>query len=161
MSEPASNGTEPTVPVSNAPVVLRVLLSVLLLLPGMAGVAVLAGVTGIWIYEGYRFLGSDREWMALFIIPSVVFILFSVVTVGIVLRFARWRKAPVASVVLAIISVVSIVMGYQLMLDAITPDDTETPIIMLVASVVALIVVSGPPFLHWWNAHRTAEPPRN
>jgi uncharacterized membrane protein YoaK (UPF0700 family) len=124
-------------------------------------VAVLGGVTGIWVYEGYRFLGSDREWMALFIIPSVVLILFSVVTVGIVLRFARWSKAPVASLVLAIISVISVVMGYQLMLDAITPDDTESPTIMLVASVIGLTVASVPPFLHWWNAHRTAEPPRN
>jgi hypothetical protein len=141
--------------------VLRIVLAILLGVPGTAGLAVFGVIAAIWAYEGFRFLDSDRQWMPLFIIPSVACILFSVLTLGIVLRFARWKNAPSASLVLAILSIATIVLGYQLMLDSFTPDDTESPIWTLVASVAGLIVVSAPPFLHWWQAGRRVETPTN
>lgn len=140
------------VPQSKAPVVLRILLAVLLLVPGVAGLVVLGALTGAWIYEGFRFLDSDRPWMAIFIIPSVILVLFSVLTVGIVLRFARWRRAPTASLVLAIVSIVAIVIGYQLLLDTFSSTDTESPLVSLAASLFGLAVATVPPLLHWWNA---------
>ena len=154
----APSGMEPStrIPQSNAPVVLRIILAILLLIPGLLGLAVFGFWVGSWSYQGFGFLTSDREWAPLFIIPSVVFILFSVATVGIVLRFARWRKATTASLVLSIVSVVSIVLGYQLMLDSFTPDDAESPTITLVAAIISLIVISVPPFLHWWNANKAS-----
>ena len=154
MTEPTGTETRTPIPRSNAPVVLRIMLAILLLIPGLLGLVVFGFWVGAWIYEGFGFLDSDRGWMPLFIIPSVAFILFSVATVGIVLRFARWGKAPTASLVLSIVSAVTIVLGYQLMLDSFTPDDTESPTLTLVASIIGLVVISVPPFLHWWKAKK-------
>ncbi|MDB5522677.1 MAG: hypothetical protein JWM58_440 [Rhizobium sp.] len=161
MTTPAQNKPQATVPVSNAPVVLRILLAILLLIPGIIGLVVLGFWVVAWSYEGFRFLDSNRNWIPLFIIPSVAFILFSVATVGIVLRFARWGKAPTASLALSITSIVTIVIGYQLLLDSFNADDTESPTLTLVASIVALMIISVPPFLHWWNVRKTDQKPAN
>jgi hypothetical protein len=151
MADPQPHAAGTPAPRSNAPVVLRIILAILLLVPGIVGVAVLGALTGAWIYEGFRFLDSDRPWMPLFIVPSVILILFSVLTVGIVLRFARWQRARQASLVLAAISASAIVIGYQLMLDCFPPGDTESLTLTLVGAILGLLVASLPPFLHWWN----------
>ena len=155
MTEDRADPAQQPVSTSHAPVVLRIILAILLLVPGLVGIVVLGAVTGAWVYEGFRFLDSDRAWMPLFIIPSVAFILFSVITVGIVLRYARWRRAPQASLVLSIVSIMAIVIGYQLMLDSISADDSESPILTLLAALAGLAIASLPTFLHWWNDRST------
>jgi hypothetical protein len=150
-----------TAPVNNTPVVLRIVLAVLVLIPGLFALIAFIAVTGYWANEGFQFVYPDRDWMPLFIIPSAVTVLLASAIVGVLLRFARWKNAANASLLVSIISAFTIVVGYQLMLDSFSPDDPESPIITLIASIVALAIVAAPPFLHWWNAPETAEPPGN
>lgn len=159
MTKPLADTAQTAVPVSNAPVVLRIILAILLLIPGVIGIVVLGGLTGLWLYEGFRFSGPDRPWMPLFILPAVALILFTVITVGIVLRFARWRAAPTASLVLVILSVAAVVTGYQMMLDSLS--NGEERFAMLAIAIVALVVASVPPFLHWWSARAADGTPGN
>jgi len=159
MSDPVARSSQATVPVSNAPVVLRIILAILLLIPGVIGIVVLGGLTGLWLYEGFQFSGPDRPWMPLFILPAVALVLFSVITVGIVLRFARWKAAPTASLVLAIVSAAAVVTGYQLMLDSLSSGEERFSILAI--AIVALGVAAVPPLLHWWNAPVPISTPGN
>lgn len=136
-------------PRRRTPVLLRTLLSVLLLMPGVFGLVVLVAMAGLWVAEGFRYEAEAAPWMLLYIVPSAILIQFTVLTVGVVLRYARWPRAPVASLVLAITSVVTIVLAYLLLLSCVTPDDTETPVVALVVAIAAIGLVAGPPFLHW------------
>jgi hypothetical protein len=133
----------------NVPVVLRIILACLLLVPGVVGLIVLLLVVVYWISGPFAFVGEDRMWMPLFIIPSVALVLFSVLTVGVILRFARWAKAHVASLWLAIIGTFAIVMGYHLLLELFSGG--EDPTDMTIGAVGLLLIFPLPPFLHWWG----------
>lgn len=157
MTEPLADTAQTAAPASNVPVVLRIILAILLLIPGLFGIVVLGGLIGLWIYEGFRFAGADRPWMPLFILPAVALILFTVITVGIVLRFARWKGAPTASLVLVILSVAAVVAGYQMMLDSLS--NGEERFAMLAIAIVALVVASVPPsFTGGERARRMGRP---
>ena len=151
--------TASPVPAGRGPVVARIILAVVLLIPGLVGCVVLGGLTGLWLYEGFRFAGPDRPWMPLFILPAVGFILLSVLAVGILLRFARWRRAPMASLVLAVVATAAVVIGYQLMLDSLSSGEERLSILAI--AVAALAIAAVPPLLHWWHAPESGESPGN
>ena len=90
--------------------------------------------------------------MPLFIIAALGLVSFSVLTIGIVLRYARWRRAPAASLFLSVFSAAILVLGYQLALDCFAIDDTEDRQLSLLLSILGLAITAVPPFLHWWNA---------
>jgi hypothetical protein len=156
MTVPSPDASQTPARPSKTPVVLRIVLAVLLGIPGLIGLVVFATMIGEWLHEGYQFKQSDLWLMPVFLIGAQSFICFSVLTIGIILRYARWQRAPLASVVLAILAAVVIVIGYQLMLDCLQPDDSEDRQLALVFSIVGLIVIAVPPFLHWWKAKKTA-----
>ena len=137
-------------PPSKAPVVIRIILGVLFLLPGACGGVFLGGTFVEWAENNFH----NRSWSfaALFIIPSAGSILLSVLLVGILLRFARWKNAPIASLVLSIVSVLIILLAHRMMLDTFVEGDTESAGLMLIVSVACFAAASVPPFLHWWNA---------
>jgi hypothetical protein len=156
MADPSAPLPRTPAPQNNAPVVLRIILAILLGIPGIIGICVFGVLVGMWIYEGFRFNQSDVWILPVFVIGAESFICFSVLTIGIVLRYARWQRATTASLVLAILSAAVIVIGYQFMLDCLAADDTDDRLTSLVFSILGLIVISVPPFLHWWNASKTA-----
>lgn len=147
MTEPASATNR-----SGAPVVIRIVLAVICLLPGVIGLLVLGAVAGIFIAEGFRFLDADEPWIQLFIIASAVLIAPSIILVGIILRYARWKKAPTASLVLAVLYLVADIIGAGLFERTIDPGDTETWQMLLFWSGVGLLIGALPPFLHWWKS---------
>ena len=147
MTEPASATSR-----SGAPVVIRIVLAVICLLPGVIGLLVLAAVAGIFIAEGFRFLDADEPWIQLFIIASAVLIAPSIILIGIILRYARWKKAPTASLVLAVLYLVADIIGAGLFERTIDPGDTETWQMLLFWSGVGLLIGALPPFLHWWKS---------
>ncbi|MBL0374673.1 hypothetical protein JJB09_21910 [Rhizobium sp. KVB221] len=132
------------------PVILRIGLAAILLVPGLIGLAGFCFLLSEWVDQGFGF-ASDRWLMALFVIAALCAVSFSVLTVGIILRFARWKKAAKASLVLSVIAVLTIVLGYQMLLDALGPDDAEGPTMAFIASAAALILIAAPPFLHWFR----------
>ena len=136
----------------NGPVVVRIVLAVLCMIPGVVGLLVLGFVAVAFTFEGFRFMDSDKEWMQLFIIGSAVFIGPSVIAVGIILRYARWKKAPAASLWLASIFLVAVVIGTGMMETTIDAGDSESWQLLIVSAAFCLVTGSLPPFLHWWNA---------
>jgi hypothetical protein len=155
MNEPAVDTSSTTPRASAAPVVLRILLAVLLALPGLAGLIVYAWLAYEWVNEGFGFNQGDLWLMPLFVTGALCLTSFSVLTIGIVLRFARWEKAPLASLVLSIFSTIILVFGYQLLLDSFSLDARDDRQLSLVLSIAGLLIVSLPPLLHWWKAGKT------
>ena len=147
MTEPASGPAR-----SSAPVVIRIVLAVISLVPGVIGLLVLAAIAGAFTVEGFRFLETDKPWMQLFIIVSAMLVAPSIILIGIILRYARWKKAPTASLVLAVLYLVADIIGAGLFERTIDPGDTETWQMLLFWSGVGLLIGALPPFLHWWKS---------
>ena len=159
MPHPASDGSTPVIRASRAPVAIRIVLAVLLLIPGAFGLAAFCYPLSEWLSGGFAFGGSDLWLMPIIIIASMCLVSFSTISTGIVLRFARWRKAPSASLVLCLVSSATIVLGHQLLLDCFGPEDGENGSLSFVASSLGLVVVSLPPLLHWFSdGKRTGKP---
>jgi hypothetical protein len=158
MTEPSSAPPEAK---SYTPVVLRVLLAATLLIPGIIGLLAFSLISGYWMFSGFRFPEPDRSIMPFFIFIAETAVLFSVVTLAIVLRYARWRKAPVASLVLAVISLLVIAIGLQMMIDALgSVDAKDMPGLVIISGIIAA-AVSAPPFSHWWGSAKQSQTPTN
>jgi hypothetical protein len=143
---------------SNGPVVARIILAVICMVPGVIGILVLGAIAGAFTVEGFRFLDSDRYWMQLFLIVAACLIAPSIVLLGIILRYARWKKAPAASLFLAILYLVTDVVGVGLLENTLEPSDSENWYMLLFWAGVGLLIGALPPFLHWWNAPAEINP---
>lgn len=152
MTEPTASIPGSPTPRGNAPVVIRFILAILLGIPGIVGLIAFSMLLGDWLHNGFQFDRSPYSFTSLILIAAESGVCFSVLAVGIILRYARWKAAPTASLVLAILSAVVIVVGYQLMIDCLGPEDTDDQQVAMVFSVLGLILISVPPLLHWWKA---------
>jgi hypothetical protein len=154
MTEPTASVPGSPLPRSNAPVVIRIILAILLGIPGIIGLIAFAALVGDWLHNGLQFEQSPYSFTSAILIAAESGLCFSVLALGIILRYARWRRARTASLVLAVLSAAVIVLGYQLMIDCLGPDDTDDQQVAMVFSVLGLIIISAPPLLHWWKAGR-------
>jgi hypothetical protein len=149
MSEPAPSQ-------SNGSVVLRIVLAVFCMIPGLMGVLVLGFLAYAFAAQGYQFIEADKGPIRPYIIGSVVFTGASVTAIGIILRYARSKLAPAASLCLAIFFLMAVVIGAGIMQATLGAGDSDGWLLLIVASAFALLAGSLPPFLHWWNARPTA-----
>ena len=147
MTEPVSAARS-----SNLPVVLRILLVILCLIPAVTGLLVIAAIFGTFIYEGFRFRPSDEVWMQLFLGAAAVLLLLPAIAIGIVLRFARWQRAATASLVVAILVGGSGALVSGMLQTTVVAGDSESYIMLMMFSVAGIVIGALPPFLHWWNA---------
>lgn len=150
--------TEP-VPVrnaSNAPVVLRIILAVICLLPAVIGLLIVAAIFIAFIYEGFRFKPSDEVWMQLFIGLAGVLVLLPAIVIGIILRYARWKRAASASLVLAIIVGGTGALSSGMLQTTVVPGDTESYLLLMFFSIAGIVAGAVPPFFHWWNSREQA-----
>lgn len=146
----------PAAPPSNVPVVLRIILVVICLLPAAIGLLVIAAIFGTFVYEGFRFRASDEVWMQLFLGAAALLVLLPAIAIGVILRFARWRRAPAASLVLAIIVGAAGALASGMLQTTVMPGDTESYMLLMMFSIAGLVIGALPPFLHWWNARDDA-----
>ena len=130
----------------------RIVLAVLCMVPGVVGLIALVFIAAVFASEDFSFVPSERDLMMAFIIGTALLIGPSVIAIGIILRYARWKKAPTASLWLASIFLVADVIGTGLIETIIDPSDSESWQLLMVGSAFGLITGSLPPFLHWWNA---------
>jgi hypothetical protein len=132
----------------NAGVALRVLLGVLFLLPGACGGLFYVAALFEWISGGFRFRGPDN-FTGAFVIIAAPSILLSTILIGLLLRYATWRRAPQASLALSIISAVVILMSVLMLYDEMginAPDDIIVTVLVIAGAIGVSVV---PPFLHW------------
>ncbi len=145
--------TEPiaATPPSNTPVVLRIVLAVICLVPAVIGLVVIATIFGFFVSEGFRFTSSDEPWMALFLGVAAIFVLLPAIVLGIILRYARWKAAPQASLVLAAIVCGAGAMVSGMLQTTVMQGDTMSYALVILFSMAGVVVGAVPPFLHWWN----------
>ena len=136
----------------NGPVILRIVLALLCMIPGLMGLLVLGFLAYAFAAEGFHFIEADREPIRPYIIGSIVFIGSSVIAIGIILRYARSKRAPAASLCLAIFFLIAVMIGAGMMQATINSDDGGDWLLLIIASAFALAAGSLPPFMHWWNA---------
>jgi uncharacterized membrane protein (Fun14 family) len=150
---PAGNGP---VPAGNGPVVLRILLAIVCLVPASIGLVVIAVIAGNFLYEGFRFAASDEVWMELFLGLAAALVLAPAIGLGIILRYARWRAAPQASLVLALVVGAAGILVSGMLQTTIVPEDSESLILLMSLSFAGVVIGALPPLLHWWNARDAA-----
>jgi len=136
---------------SNAPVVIRIILVLLCLPPAVIGLLGVMTAAAAFVDEGFR-MPSDRMWVEFFAAGGAVLVVLPAIVTGVVLRYARWRRAPSASLVLAITVVGTIVTSAGILQASVMPGDTESNILLTTLSVVGVVVGAVPPFMHWWNS---------
>ena len=73
------------------------------------------------------------------------------ILLGIILRFARWKRAAQASLILAIVTGAAVALASGIFRITIPPDDTEGYVTLLMLSIAGIVAGALPPFLHWWN----------
>ena len=146
MTEPASMQQ------TRAPVVIRIVLAVICMVPGVVGLLMLAAIAASFVAYEFEFLPGDKPWMQAFIAGSAILIAPSIISLGIILRYARWKKAPTASLALAVIYLLADVIGTGLFERTLEAGDTETWQMLIFWSGVGLLIGALPPFLHWWKS---------
>lgn len=122
----------------------------------MAGLALLVPgafvyltVVGEWADRSTGFSGIDGAVGWLFGLCAAAAIAVALIIAGIMLRLAHWRRAPLASLCLAVLSVAFIIATYIVFSDTDTTDDSIEIVLLQGCCIVALLAVALPPFLHW------------
>jgi hypothetical protein len=132
-------------------VALRIALGVVFLLPGLCGGVFYGAALGEWLSNGLHFAGGEN-FTAVFVIFAAPSILLSVVLLGILARFAVWRHAPRASLVLAIVATITVILGYGMLYDDMASGSAGDGFVAIFTAIVLLGISALPPFLHWWRA---------
>lgn len=148
MTEPVSAVPKMQSRPSSAPVVLRILVAIVLAIPGLIGLAIFLGLVA-WSWAEPITQDSDKWVVLLGVFGSLCVISFSIVGIGIVLRFARTRFAPFMSLLLALFSAGIIAVAYRVSLQNLTVNDAGNRMFILAMAILGLLVVTLPPFLHW------------
>jgi len=151
MTEPAAPPAA-EIPRGNLPVVLRIILAVICLVPAVIGLGVILVIFGSFVSEGFHFSGSDEVWMQLFIGMGAVITLVPAIAIGIILRYARWSTAPQASLAVAIIVCGGGALASGMLQSTVTPGDSESYVLLMFFSIAGVLIGALPPFLHWWNS---------
>lgn len=141
---------------SNAPVVLRIILAVICLLPAVIGLLIIAAIFVAFVYEGFRFKPSDEVWMQLFIGLAAALVLLPAIVIGVILRYARWKRAATASLVLAVIIGGTGALSSGMLQTTVVAGDTESTTLLMFFSIAGIAAGAVPPFLHWWNSREQA-----
>jgi chromate transport protein ChrA len=137
-------------------VVLRILLSLILSVPGLVGLVIMAGLIAEWGYKGFDRHDPNSWGTPFFTIVAMVLVALSVVTIAVVLRFARWKGATKASLALTILAATTILIGSGLFSASVPTTDFEEWTNAFLLSVIGLVLASVLPFLHWKNKKDSA-----
>lgn len=120
-------------------------------------------VVGEWAGSSNGFHGIEGAIGWLFGICAAAAIAAGLIIFGIMIRLLPWQWAPLASLGLAVISAGFIIATYLVFSDTGNGSDSIEVFFLQACSVVLLIVVALPPFLHWALAKPKPviiEPPR-
>jgi hypothetical protein len=146
-------------PPNSAYVAIRIILGIIFLLPGACGSLFFGAAVVEWVGNSFAFNSGAENFTPVAAFIGAGSIMLSVVLIGILLRFAVWRHAPMASLVMAIGSAILIVLNHRMLATPIADASGDTIFQETGASLLALVVVSLPPFLHWWKSRgKTGEP---
>lgn len=102
-----------------------------------------------WIDSADGFHGPEG-WIGWILgMAAAIAVAVGLLLVGICLRLARWSRAPLASLALAMLSVAFIIFTYYVFSNTKTSSDSFEVVLLQGCCIVLLLLVALPPFLHW------------
>lgn len=108
-------------------------------------------VVGDYLQDDSPFVGLQMlGWILGLMAAGVVMAGF--LLAGLLFRFLPWSHAPLASLILSIVSVFFVIATYLVFSDTGNGDNSIEVVLLQGACIVCLIVVALPPFLHWARA---------
>ena len=128
----------------------------LLVILGIVALTLIApGATVYWIVvedwagdaSGFHDIDGAINW--LFGICATGAIAAGIVVIGIMLRVVRWKQAPLASLVLAVLSTGFIIATYLIFSETNTTPVSIEVVFLQGCCILLLLLVALPPFLHW------------
>ena len=147
MTDPATLTPPPRPDTTSA--VIRLILAVVFAIPGIGGLLVLALIFLSWMISGFHFPIEDRDFMIIFSILAMVFIVGSALSIGIVLRYSHWARAPALSLGLSLTVLFSVLVSIAMFPTTFEPTDFESWYLLILAGMAGLTTGALPPFLHW------------
>ena len=143
---------------SGARIVLLVILGIVALVLALPGAIVYWVVVEDWAGDPRGFHDIDGAVNWLFGVCATGAIAAGLVIIGVMLRLLRWRRAPLASLALAVLSTGFIIATYLIFSDTNTTPDSIEVVFLQGCCIVLLLIVVLPPFLHWAFAKPEAFP---
>ena len=137
---------------SSIPVVLRIILATFCILMAIGGLGAIVVIFASFAENGFEFSGSEAVWMQIGLGAGAINVLLPAIVLGIILRYARWKASPTASLVLALIVCGAGVLAAGMLQTTVVEGDTEGAMLLRFFSVVGVAIGAGPPFMHWWKA---------
>lgn len=134
---------------SVARVILLAILAFFALGLALPGAAVYLTVVDDWASSPRGFYGIEGAIGWLFGIVAAGAIAIGLILGGIILRVVRWKRAPLASLFLSILAAGFVIATYLVFSDTNTTPDSIEIVFLQAASLVMLVLVALPPFLHW------------
>lgn len=102
-----------------------------------------------WADSASGFSGPEGWVGWIFGMAAAIAIGLGLLLVGICLRLARWRHAPLASLVLSVLAVGFIIFTYYVFSDTNTSSESFEILLLQGCCIILLLLVALPPFLHW------------
>jgi hypothetical protein len=134
---------------SGARIVVLVILGIIALVLALPGAAVYWAVVEDWAGDPRGFHDIDGAINWLFGVCATGAIAVGLIFFGVMLRLIHWRRAPLASLVLAVLSAGFIIATYLIFSDTNTTPDSIEVVFLQGCCIVLLLLVVLPPFLHW------------
>jgi peptidoglycan/LPS O-acetylase OafA/YrhL len=134
---------------TGAKIAVLVVLGIVALVFALPGAIVYWAVVEDWAGDPRGFHGIDGAINWLFGVCATGAIAAGIIIIGVMLRLLRWRRAPLASLALSVLSTAFIIATYLIFSDTNTSPDSIEVVFLQGCCIVLLLLVALPPFLHW------------
>ena len=134
---------------TGAKIVVLVVLGIVALVFALPGATVYWAVVEDWAGDPRGFHDIDGAINWLFGVCATGAIAAGIIIIGVMLRLLRWRRAPLASLALSVLSTAFIIATYLIFSDTNTSPDSIEVVFLQGCCIVLLLLVALPPFLHW------------
>ncbi len=102
-----------------------------------------------WFANGHSFQGLNGAFDAIVGLFGSLAIVAAFFVIGILLRFARWQKAPQASLALCIVAAGFIIIAFVMFSGVLNSNFIAENSIAGILALLILLVIALPPLLHW------------
>jgi hypothetical protein len=110
-----------------------------------------------WAEHDYLFSGWGMiDWLVGLLGAGLVGV--GLLIAGFFFRFINWDRAPIASLGLSIVSTACILGVYTIFSQTNNSSDSVDMLILQAGSILSLLIVALPPFLHWFTTRQTPAP---
>jgi hypothetical protein len=115
----------------------------------LPGAAVYLTVIDEWANSprGFHSIEGAIDW--LFGVIAAAAIVMGLILFGVMLRLLRWKRAPLASLILSMLAAGFVIATYLIFSDTDTAPDSIEIVFLQAVSLAMLILAALPPFLHW------------